>query len=105
MANYEFRKKINLVGFIATIAIAVAILIAFLWNWISTGVFTTGIAGLKLSGGLPGILTYIANVCAYFVAIVSGFYYVKSKRSPWFMVVQFIAVFIIGFVVITGLFA
>lgn len=104
MANYEFRKKINIVGFIASIAIAVAILIAFLWNWISTGVFNAGIAGLKLSGGLPGILTYIANVCAYFVAVVSGFYFVRSKRSPWFMVVQVIATIIIVFVVVIGLF-
>ena len=104
MANYEFRKKINIVGFIATIAIAVAILIVFLVNWISTGVFTAGIAGLKLSGGLPGILTYVANVCAYFVSIVAGFYFVRSKRSPWFMVVQVVATLIIAFVVIMGLF-
>ncbi len=104
MANYEFRKFVNATGFVATILIAVAILVAALVHWISTGVFGGGIPGLILGNGLPNILMFFANVCAYLVAIISGFYYARSKRSIWFVIAQSASTIIIAFVVISSLF-
>ncbi len=103
MAKYEFRKILNLLGFIATVLIALSILIASIINWVQVGTFSAGLDGLKISNFQTG-LVFVANVFAYFLACVGGFAYVRSKRSVWYAIVQVIAIIIILFVVISNLF-
>lgn len=103
MAKYEFRKVLNLLGFVATLLIALAILIASIINWVQSGTFSAGLAGLQISNFQTG-LVFVANIFAYFLACVGGFAYARSKRSVWYVIIQVIAVAIILFVVITNLF-
>jgi len=102
MAKYEFRRSLNFLGFLATILIAIAILIAGIMGWIQNGTFNPSIAGLSFTSIQSGII-FIANFFAYLLAAVAGFSYAKSKRSIWYMVIQIIAVVIIVFVIIANL--
>ncbi len=49
MANYENRRTLNFLGFVATILIAIAILIAVIVTWIKSGHFWMGLPGLGFS--------------------------------------------------------
>ncbi len=103
MPNYELRRAMNAVGFFATVLIAIVILIAKIVNWVQTGDFTAAIPGLTL-GSAVEILMFIANVCAYFIAAVSGFAYVRSRRNIGYTIVHILAIVVILFVVISNLF-
>lgn len=103
MAKYETRRVLNFLGFIATVFIALAILIAAIVGWIETGVFNISLAGLSISNFTTALIC-IANILAYLFAIIGGFAYARSKRNIAFMIIQVIAVVIICFVVITSLF-
>jgi len=102
MAKYELRRMLNFLGFLATILIAIAILVAGIMGWIQEGSFNPNIAGLSFISLQSGII-FIANFFAYLLAATAGFSYAKSKRSIWYMVVQIIAVIIILFVIIANL--
>lgn len=103
MAKYESRRTLNFLGFMATILIAVAILIAGIVAWIKSGHFGMSLPGLSFSN-VPSALICVANICAYILAMIAGFAYARSKRNITYMIIQIIAVVIILFVIITSLF-
>ena len=104
MAKYESRRTLNFLGFLATVLIALAILIAGIVSWINSGHFGMGLPGLSFRNGVPSALVCIANILAYILAMVGGFAYAKSKRNVAYMVIQIVSVVIILFVLITSLF-
>ena len=88
MANYGMRRVINFLGFLATMLIGIAMILAMIVNGVSGGT----IAGLNLRGAsVASIIVFVANIFAYFITIMAGFSYAKSKRSAWFMVAQIVA--------------
>ena len=103
MAKYENRRTLNFLGFLATIFIAIAILIAGIVTWIKSGHFGMGLPGLGFSN-VQTALVCIANICAYILAMCAGFSYAKSKRNIAYMIIQIVSVVIILFVLITSLF-
>ncbi|MBQ8761847.1 MAG: hypothetical protein IJZ26_00815 [Clostridia bacterium] len=103
MPNYEFRKAMNAMGFFATVLIAGVILIAKVVYWIQTGSFLAPVPGLTL-GSVVEVLMFVANICAYIIAIITGFAYAKSRRSAVYIIIQSLAVFVIVFVIISNLF-
>ena len=103
MAKYENRRTLNFLGFLATVFIAVAILIAGIVTWIKSGHFGMGLPGLGFSN-VPSALVCVANIFAYILAMFAGFAYARSKRNIAYMVIQIICVVIILFVLITSLF-
>ncbi len=98
MANLEFKRALNFMGFVATMCIAVALVISLI---ISLFGETKGIPGFQIND-VVSAFTFIANVLAYFITIIAGFYYAKSKRNVWFMVLQVIGTVLIIAAVITG---
>ena len=92
MANYNMRRMLNFFGFIATILISIAMVLAMIVNGVSGGT----IAGLNLRGAsIASIIVFVANIFAYFITIIAGFSYARSKRSAWFMITQIVATFVI----------
>ena len=92
MANYNMRRMLNFFGFIATILISIARVLAMIVNGVSGGT----IAGLNLRGAsIASIIVFVANIFAYFITIIAGFSYARSKRSAWFMITQIVATFVI----------
>ena len=92
MANYGLRHALNFLGFVATMLIGVAMILAMIVNGVSGGT----IAGLNLRGAsVASVIVFVANVFAYLITIIAGFSYAKSKRSAWFMVAQIVATIII----------
>ena len=54
-------------------------------------------------GEFTRALSLIANVIAYIIVAISAFYYAKSKRNFWFLLVWIIAiVLIIVFYIVKG---
>ena len=98
MASLEFKKALNFMGFVATICIAIALIISLI---ISLFGETKGIPGFQIHD-VVSAFTFIANILAYFITVISGFYYANSKRNVWFMVVQIIGTILIIAAVITG---
>lgn len=97
MANYGMRRMLNCLGFIATMLIGVAMLLAMIVNGVSGGT----IAGLNLRGAsIASVIVFVANIFAYFITIIAGFSYARSKRSAWFMVAQIVATLTIVVLVI-----
>ncbi len=92
MANYNFRKVLNFLGFIATMLIGIAMILAMIVNGTTGGT----IAGLNLrNASVSTVIVFIANLFAYFITIIAGFCYAKSKRSVWYMVAQIVATVVI----------
>ena len=98
MANLEFRRAINFLGFIATMIIATALVISFI---ISIFQENKGISIFQVKDVISA-LTLVSMVIAYFVTIVGGFTYARSKRNVWFMVAQVVATIVIILSVILG---
>ncbi len=98
MANLEFKRALNFMGFIATMCIAVALVICLI---ISLFGETKGIPGFQIYD-VVSAFTFFANILAYFITIVSGFFYARSKRNIWFMIAQIIGTVLIIVAVITG---
>ncbi len=101
--NYESKKFFNFLGFIVTILIALAILIAGIVTWIKLGRFTLQIPGFGFSN-LQTALVCIANILAYFICMVVGFFYAKSKRNVAFIIIDIICIVIITVVVVLSMF-
>ena len=97
MANYGLRKVLNFLGFLATMLIGVAMILAMIVN----GATGATIAGLNLRGAsVASVIVFIANIFAYFITIIAGFSYARSKRSAWYMVAQIVATLVIIVLVI-----
>jgi len=97
MANYGLRKVLNFLGFVATMLISIALILALIVNGASGG----GIAGLNLRGATPAsIIVFVANVFAYFITIIAGFNYARSKRSFLYMLAQIVATLVIVILVV-----
>lgn len=92
MANYGLRKVLNFLGFVATMLIGVAMILAMIVNGAGGGT----IAGLNLRGAsVSTVIVFVANIFAYFITIIAGFSYAKSKRSMWYMIAQIVATLVI----------
>ena len=50
---------------------------------------------LLKEGEITRALTLIANIIAYILVSISAFYYAKSKRNMWFLIVWIVAVILI----------
>ena len=100
MANLEFKRALNFMGFVATMLIAVALVVSLLVSLISgNGVYN--IPNFEINN-VQSAFSFFANILAYFITIISGFYYAKSKRNVWFMVAQVVCTLIIITAVIVG---
>ena len=54
-------------------------------------------------GEITRALSLIANVIAYILVSISAFYYAKSKRNMWFLIVWIVAVvLIVVFYIVKG---
>lgn len=74
----DFGRFLNILGYIGIILVAVALILA------------------KIGGGeLASAMTLIANVIAYLITAVAGFYYARSKRNVWYFVAFAVAVILI----------
>ena len=92
MANYGLRKVLNFLGFVATMLIGVAMILAMIVNGADGGT----IAGLNLRGAsVSTVIVFVANIFAYFITIIAGFSYAKSKLSMWYMIAQIVATVVI----------
>ena len=100
MANLEFKKAINFMGFLATMLIAVALLISLI---VSLFQANKGIPIFQITDVISAF-TFFSSVLAYFITIVAGFYYVKTKRNVWFMILQILGTVIILAAIIIGAF-
>lgn len=101
--SYESKKILHFLGFIVTISISVAILIAGIVSWVQKGQFTLSIPGFGFSN-LQTAFVCIANILAYFVCMIVGFLYAKSKRNIAFIIVDIICIAIIAIVVVLSMF-
>ncbi len=99
MANLEFKKALNFMGFVATMCIAIALIISLIISLFDGS--GGGIPGFQIND-VVSAFTFFANILAYFITIVAGFYYAKSKRNVWFMILQIIGTILIIAAVITG---
>ena len=92
MANYGLRKVLTFLGFVATLLIGVAMILAMIVHGADGGT----IAGLNLRGAsVSTVIVFVANIFAYFITISAGFSYAKSKRSMWYMIAQIVATLVI----------
>jgi len=100
----RYKRPLNLIGFIVTILIATAILIAGIVAWIQSGHFGMSLPGLSFRNGLTASLVCVANMLAYLLAIITGLSYARSIRNITYLILQVIASVIIVFVIITSIF-
>ena len=97
MANYGLRKALNFLGFIATMLIGIAMILAMIVNGVNGGTIT----GLNLRGATAAnVIVFVANIFAYFITIIAGFSYARSKRSIWYMIAQIVATLVIVVLVV-----
>ena len=75
MSKIEFKKFLNLLAFIAIVAVAISLLI-----------------GTIFGGEVAGAFSLVAQCIAYFVTAVYGFYYVSSMRNTVITIVYVAAV-------------
>ncbi len=99
MASLEFKRVLNFMGFVATMCIAFALVIAFIAHLISPE--ANPILNFKIDG-LASAFSVIANVFAYFITIVAGFCYARSKRNIWFLIAQIIGMILIVVAFVVG---
>ena len=98
MANLEFRRVMNFLGFVATMLIALALVISLI---VSLFQETKGIPGFQITD-VVSALTVFSCILAYFITTVSGFFYARSKRNVGFMVAQVLGTIIILVSIILG---
>jgi len=104
MANYDFRRFMNMLGFVASMLISVALLVALFVSLASGDSAGIIIPGFEF-GGIIADIVLIANAIAYIMVLIAGFNYAKSKRSVWYMVAQVVATLvIIVLLVVTNIF-
>jgi len=83
--KWEFRKFLNLLGYIAIMLIAVAWIIGFIFK-----------KGTVLTPhDVATSLIFFGNLFAYFITAVAAFYYARSKRSIWYLIAYIVAIVLI----------
>lgn len=75
MSKIEFKKFLNLLAFIAVIAVAVALLI-----------------GRFVSGDITAALNLVAQCIAYLVTAIYALYYVLAQRNTVITIIYFVAI-------------
>lgn len=75
MSKIEFKKFLNLLAFIAVVAVAISLLI-----------------GTLFGGDVAHAFSIVAQCIAYFVTAVYAFYYVSSMRNTVVTIVYIVAV-------------
>ena len=103
MAKYEGKKILKLLGFWVTVLIAAAILIAGIVAWIQNGRFTLQIPGFGFHS-VQTALVCVANILAYFICMIVGFSYAKSKRNVAYIIIDIVCITIIAVVVTLSIF-
>ncbi len=98
MASLEFRRVLNCLGYVATMAIALALATSCVISIVDEGAKLT----IFRISDVTTAVVFVANVLAYFITVVAGFYYCISKRSPWFMISQVFATIVILAAVVIG---
>ncbi len=98
MANLEFKRVLNCLGFVATMIVACALAVTCIFSFVSDSV---SFSFFRITD-LTSAVMFVANVIAYFITIVSGFYYCLCKRSHAFMIAQIIGTIIILAAIIVG---
>lgn len=79
MANKDFKGIINFFAFVAIALVGVALLLA----------------NIGLNGNISSALTLVANLLAYFITAIAGFYFVKNKNNVWYWVIYAVAIVLI----------
>lgn len=79
MANKDFKGIINFFAFVAIVLVGVALLLA----------------NIGLNGDVSNALTLVANLLAYLITAIAGFYFVKNKNNVWCWVVYAVALILI----------
>lgn len=100
MANLEFKRAINFMGFLATMLIALALIISLIVSLFQSG---GGIMIFKITD-VVSALVFFSSILAYFITIVAGFFYVKTKSNRWYLALQIIGTICITAAVIVGAF-
>lgn len=100
MANLEFKRAINFMGFLATMLIALALVISLIVSLFQNG---NGIEIFKIKD-VVSALVFFSSILAYFITIVAGFFYVKTKSNRWYLALQIVGTVCITVAVIVGAF-
>ena len=100
MSNLKFRHALNFMGFLATMLIAVALVISLLVSIFQHG---SGIMIFKISDFVSA-LVFCSSLLAYFITIIAGFSYAKTKSNRWFMALQIVGTVLIIAAIIVGAF-
>lgn len=100
MSNLQFKRVLNFMGFLATMLIAVALVISLLVSIFQHG---SGIAIFKIYDFVSALI-FCSSILAYFITIIAGFSYVKTKSNRWFMALQIIGTILIVAAIVVGAF-
>ena len=79
MADFNWKKIVNLLAYIALVAVAVALILTKLIS----------------SSQISNALSVIASCIAYLITAIAAFAYARSKRSPWVMIVYVVSVILV----------
>ncbi|MBO4937365.1 MAG: hypothetical protein J6C90_03475 [Clostridia bacterium] len=79
MSDFNWKKVVNLLAYIALIAVAVALILVKIFN----------------GSQVASALNVIANSVAYIITAISAFAFARSKRNPWVMIFFVVAVILV----------
>ncbi|PKK96094.1 MAG: hypothetical protein CVV59_00360 [Tenericutes bacterium HGW-Tenericutes-4] len=91
MTELKLKKFAQAAAYFAVLFLAVALLL----KQVSTG---------GLLGDVANIFERVANTVAYILVAISAFFYVKTKRNPFYMVSYIVALVLIVIFIIIPLF-
>lgn len=91
--DLKFKKFINGMAYFALVFVAIALCLSFIFKN-NTGVI----------GTIANVLNEIARALAFIVTAIAGFYFARSKRNAWWMVIYVIAVIVMVVFFIVPLF-
>ena len=86
MSDFNWKKVVNLLAYIALIAVALALIFVKIFQ----------------GGAVANALTIVANAIAYLVTAIFAFVYARSKRNPWVMICYVVAVILVIVFMILG---
>ena len=87
--NAKYKHFLSFLAFCSLVMVGLALVISYIF---------------RNNGGISDSISLIANIISYVIVISTAYYYVRSKRNIWFLVVWVIAiVLIILFLVLKAL--